>query len=302
MSWHAVDWALTVPTVLTPTARLVLAQYARCARGDGYTWPSPFAVADRCQVTERTVRRAAAELSEAKLIEACEPYEVPREGRPDRWSPLWRLHPDARTHGGTPVSARASDQDKHESPGQAHGRTPTSARQPTVLHPAHGRTPMSARASDQGVLAVDGRTDVSARASDQHKHESPGQTNGRTPVSARKSIKAVTASPPPGETRAPAPARGRAKPKVPITEDWEPSPAVRAAMDAECPGWERRTSLPAFIDYWLGTGGTKADWDATWRRWVRVDKQKAEGTDSRSNGYRPRSHADTGGTSWDPIR
>lgn len=73
-------------------------------------------------------------------------------------------------------------------------------------------------------------------------------------------------------------------------------------MDAECPGWERRTSLPAFIDYWLGTGGTKADWDATWRRWVRVDKQKAEGTDSRSNGYRPRSHADTGGTSWDPIR
>jgi hypothetical protein len=44
-----------------------------------------------------------------------------------------------------------------------------------------------------------------------------------------------------------------------------------------------REETENFVDYWRGAGGTKVDWIATWRTWMR----KAQKDAARSGGYKP---------------
>jgi hypothetical protein len=62
-----------------------------------------------------------------------------------------------------------------------------------------------------------------------------------------------------------------------IPEGWRPSPACRAYAEKMLPRVDTEALIGAFVDHWtaaVGPKALKADWDATWRTWVR-----------RSNGY-----------------
>ncbi|MFC9769308.1 hypothetical protein [Rhodococcus jostii] len=57
-----------------------------------------------------------------------------------------------------------------------------------------------------------------------------------------------------------------------LPADWTPSPDLVEAMENECPGLNLRGEHLVFADYWHGVAGArgvKADWDATWRNWMR---------------------------------
>lgn len=67
-----------------------------------------------------------------------------------------------------------------------------------------------------------------------------------------------------GEPRAPSGTR------LPL--DWQPSAEDRKFAETERPDLNVDTEAAKFRDYWRGVGGskgTKADWSATWRNWVR---------------------------------
>jgi hypothetical protein len=57
-----------------------------------------------------------------------------------------------------------------------------------------------------------------------------------------------------------------------LDERWVPEDALIAQMRDECPGVDLRAEHRVFVDYWIaqpGQKGVKADWDATWRNWMR---------------------------------
>jgi uncharacterized protein YdaU (DUF1376 family) len=71
------------------------------------------------------------------------------------------------------------------------------------------------------------------------------------------------------DTRA-APRRGT---RLPL--DWAPHPDLRAWATAKRPDLELGTTIESFVDYWAskpGADGTKLDWDATFRNWVRQER------------------------------
>jgi hypothetical protein len=76
----------------------------------------------------------------------------------------------------------------------------------------------------------------------------------------------------------PAPAEAGEQPKKPtkrgtrLPDDWMPTPDLIDAMSTENPHVELRWETTKFRDYWHaqpGAKGVKADWDATWRNWIR---------------------------------
>jgi hypothetical protein len=55
-------------------------------------------------------------------------------------------------------------------------------------------------------------------------------------------------------------------------------------MRAECPAVDLKAEHLKFVDYWIakpGQAGTKLDWPATWRNWIR----KAAETARPTNGH-----------------
>ncbi len=66
-----------------------------------------------------------------------------------------------------------------------------------------------------------------------------------------------------------------------LSHDWVPSEADRSF--AKQLGWSESqidSEGANFLDYWIakpGSGGTKLDWPATWRKWVRSSKTKPAG-------------------------
>ena len=66
--------------------------------------------------------------------------------------------------------------------------------------------------------------------------------------------------------------RGRA-PATLMRRDWQPSADVVAAF--ACEGVDAAACVPEFLDYWLGEGKPKADWDATFRNRVRQRIEQA---------------------------
>lgn len=78
------------------------------------------------------------------------------------------------------------------------------------------------------------------------------------PVVTNVTTEGATPSPRPRATRLP--------------DGWIPTPELRAAMASECPDVDLALEHRKFTDHWKsqpGTKGTKLDWDATWRNWIR---------------------------------
>jgi uncharacterized protein YdaU (DUF1376 family) len=60
-----------------------------------------------------------------------------------------------------------------------------------------------------------------------------------------------------------------------LPTDWQPSELLHAWSSKERPDLEMTSVIAKFRDYWTakpGSAGTKLDWDATFRNWVREEK------------------------------
>jgi len=58
-----------------------------------------------------------------------------------------------------------------------------------------------------------------------------------------------------------------------LSADWKPSEAEIAFCKAERPDLNVSVTVSRFKDYWAGAvNGTKKDWEATWRNWVRAER------------------------------
>ena len=63
-----------------------------------------------------------------------------------------------------------------------------------------------------------------------------------------------------------------------LPSDWEPSDELLAWAKAERPDVDARREVGNFRDYWAakaGQAGTKLDWDATFRNWIRNARPRA---------------------------
>lgn len=75
-----------------------------------------------------------------------------------------------------------------------------------------------------------------------------------------------------------------------LASDFTPSPASRSTILTDYPMLDLRREHARFVDYWMaqpGQKGTKVDWDATWRNWMR-----RAGDDVRGGAFRPTTKAD----------
>lgn len=81
-----------------------------------------------------------------------------------------------------------------------------------------------------------------------------------------------------------------------LPADWKPSPEdMRWAIDAR-PDIDANVEVESFRDYWVGKpgkDGTKADWSATWRNWIRRANAPRRG----NGGFAPSQQADTAAAS-----
>jgi len=71
-----------------------------------------------------------------------------------------------------------------------------------------------------------------------------------------------------GSLRSPAAAKRGTR----LPDGWQPSTELVNQMHQECPAVDLRSEHRVFADYWAaqpGQRGIKADWDATWRNWMR---------------------------------
>lgn len=60
-----------------------------------------------------------------------------------------------------------------------------------------------------------------------------------------------------------------------LNPEWRPDQSSIDAIKAECPRVDLKAEHRKFVDYWIaqsGQRGTKLDWDATWRNWMRNAK------------------------------
>jgi hypothetical protein len=58
-------------------------------------------------------------------------------------------------------------------------------------------------------------------------------------------------------------------PKRPLPDDFKITPSLRTWANQHCPRLDLEYHTAEFTDHWLSTGKQKADWDATWRNWMR---------------------------------
>lgn len=74
------------------------------------------------------------------------------------------------------------------------------------------------------------------------------------------------------EAKASSVARAKTAKGTRLGDNWEPSPELRDAMTAECPGVDQYAQFLRFRDYWQaqpGQKGVKVSWEATYRNWIR---------------------------------
>lgn len=83
------------------------------------------------------------------------------------------------------------------------------------------------------------------------------------------------------------PASGDAKPsrKSRLPEPFMVTKEMRIWASESAPAVDLKTETENFCDYWRGAGGTKLDWTATWRTWMRK-AQKDASTGGRGQ-YKP---------------
>lgn len=79
-----------------------------------------------------------------------------------------------------------------------------------------------------------------------------------------------------------------------LPEGWMPSQATIDKMRRDCPGVNLEAEHEKFSDYWAGmsgTRGTKADWDATWRNWIRRANENTQRKDTYVPSWKKRLDA-----------
>ncbi len=137
------------------------------------------------------------------------------------------------------------------------------------LSPRDGVTTVARGDSDgnHGVTAVAPRGDSSGN-------------HGVTPVADNKSLVLPTEEQPVRDMseRERAPANGRGS-RLPA--NWQPSRKLIEQMHSECPGIDLGLENRNFTDWWKsapGQRGRKADWEATWRVWMRKSYGSRVGT------------------------
>ena len=62
-----------------------------------------------------------------------------------------------------------------------------------------------------------------------------------------------------------------------LAADWKPSEELREWATSERPDLEVKSTIDSFVDFWKSKSGkdaTKLDWDATFRNWVRSQRQQ----------------------------
>lgn len=114
-------------------------------------------------------------------------------------------------------------------------------------------------------------------------------------VSSTKRAQGVNESPPNQEPRTKnqepevpplIPQGGKNKRKTAIPDPFMLTAEMRAWAASSAPAVSLKIETENFVDYWRGAGGTKLDWIATWRTWMRKSQKDAEKGGSRG-GYKP---------------
>lgn len=79
----------------------------------------------------------------------------------------------------------------------------------------------------------------------------------------------------------------RAKTKKGIPDDWEPGQSLLQELASKFPKVVAKAQVEPFRDYWLAKGELRADWDATFRSWMRnQDKWRKEREGVSEGGWR----------------
>lgn len=100
----------------------------------------------------------------------------------------------------------------------------------------------------------------------------PGTADALPGVDADASPDAAAAAHDETTSKPAKPKTSRAGTGTRLPEGWTPKPETVATIAREFPGLDSRREHLAFVDYWTaapGARGRKADWDATWRVWMR---------------------------------
>jgi hypothetical protein len=74
-----------------------------------------------------------------------------------------------------------------------------------------------------------------------------------------------------------------------LPQDWQPNDRMLAFCENERPDLNPMEVAETFRDYWhsqAGQKGVKADWEATWRNWVRNQRMAAKSPQRAAIGYR----------------
>lgn len=80
---------------------------------------------------------------------------------------------------------------------------------------------------------------------------------------------------------------GRGKNRKPINPDWRPSLELLQQLKDKFPKVRCADQVEPFLDYWLAKGEARADWDATFRSWIRnQDKWRREREGVSEDGWR----------------
>ncbi|WIE65929.1 hypothetical protein DEI99_005165 [Curtobacterium sp. MCLR17_036] len=134
-----------------------------------------------------------------------------------------------------------------------------------------------ARSRPRGQRADSDRTDDGRRA------DTDGTPPGQQAESEHPDPTRPDPTPSPNGEKTPPRKRGTR-----LDASWQPSSELIAQMQSECPAVDLRAEHLVFVDYWIGVSGqrgVKADWDGTWRNWMR---RKRDDTASRD---KPRATA-----------
>lgn len=69
----------------------------------------------------------------------------------------------------------------------------------------------------------------------------------------------------------------------PMTEEWEPSASTLLKMQTNYPGVDLDYEQEKFVDYYLSNGATRADWNASFRMWIRRCVEYKQSNESKGH-------------------
>lgn len=103
-------------------------------------------------------------------------------------------------------------------------------------------------------------------------------THARLPLAPMRVTPSAHASLTTNEPSIEPPIKSKAAPATRLPADWKPSADDLAFCKAKRPDLNPADVADSFVDYWIaqaGAKGRKADWHATWRNWIRNQRQAA---------------------------